>query len=127
MKKIIFVILTFMFVNSLCFAQQSSSISPVTLKLLETKTFAGKVEWITSGDPINKISPRITVVDENGKRLSFEIKTSASVTPATIISDKDGNTITFSTITRGSKVALEYAITKKGINKAKSIKLVTTL
>ena len=125
MKKTLLALLSVMFVSSLCFAQQPSApASQDAPKLLETKTFAGKVEWVTLGDPANKNSSRITVVDESGKSLSLELKTATATTAATTITGKDGNAITLDAIARDSKVVVEYAVSKKGINKAKSIKLV---
>ncbi|MFA6357410.1 MAG: hypothetical protein WCY09_01900 [Candidatus Omnitrophota bacterium] len=124
MKKTLLALLVVMFFSSLGFAQEvSAPASQPALKLLETKTFTGKVEWLTSGDSVNKTGQKIMVADENGKSLSFEVKTSASITGATTATDKDGNPIALSAIVKGSKVFLEYAVTKKSINKLKSIRL----
>jgi len=86
-------------------------------KPVETKTFTGKVESISLADSTKGIKSEIVVVDEKGQKLTFTVRTTAT------IADKDGKSITLGKIAKDNKVVIEYT-TKKDTNRAKSIKLV---
>ena len=58
------------------------------------------------------------VVDDNGKKLSFAVKSGIPIT------DKDGNKVTLSEIKKDTKITVAYITKISGINKALSIKLV---
>ena len=119
MKKILFALLAVAFVSSLCFAQQSTA--PVTKTVptpIVIKTFTGKVDSVSIGNPTKKIPSKIVVVDDKGQKLSFTVRTTTDITV------KDGKTITLGNIAKDNKVAIEYTTTQKGTNRAKSIKVI---
>jgi hypothetical protein len=119
MKKILFAVLALTFVSSLCFAQQASA--PVTTSTpapVETKTLSGKVDSLTIGDATSKMKSELVVVDDNGQKLSFVVKSGTPVT------DKDAKTIALSDLKKDSKVTVGYTTKASGTNKAQSIKLV---
>ena len=119
MKKTLFVLLAVASVSSLCFAQQPAA--PVTKTVptpVVVKAFTGKVDSVSIGDPAKKISSKIVVIDDQGQKLSFTVKTTTDITV------KDGKAITLGSIAKDNKVAIEYTTSQKGTNKAKSIKVV---
>ena len=118
MKKILLALIVVTFASSLCFAQQpTASVSQTASKSVVTKTFKGKVDSVSIGDPTKKIPSKIVVVDDKGQKLSFTVRTTTDITV------KDGKAITLSNIVKDNKVAIEYITTKKGINRAESIKV----
>jgi len=118
MKKILLALLAFTFASSFCFAQQvSAPVSQVAPKPVETKTFTGKVESVSLADSTKGIKSEIVAVDEKGQKLTFAVRTTATIT------DKDGKSITLGKIAKDNKVVIEYT-TKKDTNRAKSIKVV---
>ena len=119
MKKIFLTLLAATFVSSLCFAQEASApVNQVAPKPVETKSFAGKIDAITLTDVTKGVHSAIAVVDEKGQKMDFAVRIS------TVISAKDGKTLTFSDLKKDSKVIVEYVTTGKDTNKAQSIKLV---
>ena len=124
MKKITFSLSAFLFVTSLCFAQQAQApvsqptVSQTAQAPVETKTFIGKVESVSIGDAAKGTTSEIVVVDDKGQKLSFGVKTYTQITA------KDGKALTLSNIMKDNKVAVEYTTSKMGIHKAQSIKLV---
>jgi len=119
MKKIILVLFAVTFVSSLCFAQQSSvPVSKAATKPVEIKTFTGKVVAVSLANPAKGTNSKLEVVNEAGQKLSFVIRVNTTITA------KDGRILSLSEIKNGDKASLEYYTTKKGINRAKSIKMV---
>jgi hypothetical protein len=118
MKKILFALFAVAFVSSLCFAQQPTApVSQAAPKPVETKTFTGKVESVSLADSTKGTKSEIVAVDEKGQKLTFVVRTTAT------INDKDGKSITLGKIAKDIKVVIEYT-TKKDTNRAKSIKVV---
>ena len=122
MRKIIFSLLAFVSVTSLCFAQQPqapvSQPATQTVKApVESKIFTGKVELVTIGDPAKGTRTELAVVSDDGVKSSFIVKGTATITA------KDGKAVTISDIKKDSKVTVEYMTNQAGINKAQSIKL----
>ena len=119
MKKILLALIVVTFASSLCFAQQpTASVSQTASKSVVTKTFKGKVDSVSIGDPTKKIPSKIVVVDDKGQKLSFTVRTTT-----TDITDKGGKATTLGKMAKDDKVAIEYITTQKGTNKAKSIKV----
>ncbi len=119
MKKITFSLFAFLFVTSLCFAQQASAPVSQTAQIpVETKTFTGKVDSVSIGDAAKGINSEIVVVDDKGQKLSFRVKSGIPITA------KDGKALTLSNIMKDNKVTIEYTTSKMGTLKAQSIKLV---
>ncbi|HTZ11019.1 MAG TPA: hypothetical protein VMD04_01380 [Candidatus Margulisiibacteriota bacterium] len=122
MRRIIFSLLAFVSVTSLCFAQQAqapvSQPASQTVKApVESKTFTGKVELVMVGDPAKGTKTELTVVSDDGVKSSFIVKGTAAITA------KDGKAVTLSDIKKDSRVTVEYMTNQAGINKAQSIKL----
>jgi len=119
MKKITFSLFAFLFVSSLCFAQQASAPASQTAQTpVETKTFTGKVDSVSIGDATKGTKSELVVVANNGQKLSFVVKSGTPVT------DKDAKTVSLSDIKKDNRVTVEYTISKMGTHKAQSIKLV---
>jgi hypothetical protein len=119
MKKIFVALFAVAFVSSLCFAQQPPAPVSQTAKTpVETKTFTGKVDSVSIGDIKKGSKSEIVVIDDKGQKMNFRVKSGIPITT------KDGTTLTLSSITKGSKVAVEYTTGKMGTYKAQSIKLV---
>jgi hypothetical protein len=126
MKKIIFALLVFALMGSLCFAQSSTTYKvEATSESNEGQTFVkvfkGKVESVSFGDAIRGISTEITVADDKGQRLNFVV-----LRLETTITDKDGSTITLDEIKKDDNVVIKYRIIKgrKLSKMAQSIKVV---
>jgi len=123
MKKILFALLAVAFTASLCFAQESeepsvsASQSAPSTPQAETKSFTGKINSVSVGNVDEGTKPQITVVDDNGKNLSFVIESGA------LIADKDGNILSPAVIKNDSKVAVTYTTDVDGTNKAQSLKI----
>jgi len=119
MKKITFLLFAFLFVSSLCFAQQASApVSQTAQTPVETKTFTGKVDSVTIGDATKGTKSELVVVAESGQKLSFVVKSDTPITA------KDRKTLTLSGIMKDNKVTVDYTTSKMGTHKAQSIKLV---
>jgi len=119
MKKITFSLFAFLFVSSLCFAQQASApVSQTAQTPVETKIFTGKVDLVLIGDATKGTKSEIVVIDDKGQRLSFRVESDAPITA------KDGKTLALSNIMKDNKVTVEYTTSKMGTLKAQSIKLV---
>jgi hypothetical protein len=121
MKKIIFSLLAFLFVSSLCFAQPVAQPTapagyPIA-KPVEIKTVTGQVDSVVIADPAKKTMSEIVVVNEKGQKLSFTVRLS------TAIFTKEGKEITLSEIKKDSKVTIEYTTSAAGTNRARSIRL----
>ena len=119
MKKITFLVFAFLFVSSLCFAQQvAAPVSQAAQIPVETKTFTGKVDSITIGDIAQGIKSELVVVADAGQKLSFVVKSGTPIT------DKDKKMVALSDLKKENKVVVEYTMSKMGAHKAQSIKLV---
>ncbi len=124
MKKTIFSLLAFLFVTSLCFAQQAQTpvsqpaVSKTAQAPIEKKTLSGKVDSITIGDVKKGTKSELIVVADNGQKLSFAIK---SGTP---IIDKGTKILNLSELKKDDKVIVEYTAKANGINRAQSVKIV---
>ena len=123
MKKTIFSLFALLFVNSLCFAQQTqtpaskpavSHKSSVTIAA--TKTLTAKVDVVTIGDDMKGTQSELAVVADDGVKSSFVVKSGTPIT------DKDAKAITLSSLKKENKVTVEY-VTQSGTKKAISIKL----
>jgi hypothetical protein len=117
MKRILLTLCVIAFVNSLCFAQQSSvPVSQAAPEPVETKTFTGKIEFVSGArSKGTDFMPRIVCIDEKGNIWDCY----ANIT--TVIFNKDGKLITIVDIKKGDKVVIIYVPTKM---LAKSIKVV---
>lgn len=120
MKKMLLAVLAIIFVSSLCFAQNATApvSKPSPVASIETKNITAKVDSVTIGDVAKGTKSELVVVDDNGQKLSFQVKNGTPIT------NKDGMTIALSDIKKDSKVAVEYTIKANGTNKAQSIKVV---
>jgi hypothetical protein len=120
MKKTFLVLSLLAFVSSLCFAAQqpTAPAAKAAPKPVVVKTFTGKVESVTLGDPVKKTRSEITVIDDGGQSLSFVAGAKAD------ISGKDGKATTLDKLAKGDKVLVKYTMTQKGTHRAKSIKVV---
>ncbi|MDD5594918.1 MAG: hypothetical protein PHY94_01610 [Candidatus Omnitrophica bacterium] len=124
MKKITFSLLAFLSVTSLCFAQQAQApvSQPVVTKTSQApvvkKTFSGKVDSVTIGDVKKGTKSELTVVADNGEKLSFAIR---SGTP---INDKGTKILNLRELKKDDKVIVEYTTSAKGTNRAQSVKIV---
>ena len=122
MKKILFVLFAVAFAASLCFAQDSNESSTSTSQSVlavsqaETKSFTGKVNFVSVGNADEGTKPQITVTDDSGQNLNFVIDSIA------IITDKDGNMIDPGDIKNGTKVTVTYTTDTDGTNKVQYIK-----
>ena len=119
MRKTIFSLLAFLFITSLCFAQQAqTTVSNTAAAPIASKIITAKVDAVTSGNPLKGTPAELVVVTDDGKKLSFTVKSGTPIT------DKDAKIITLSDVKKESKVTVEYTIKASGTNKALSIKLV---
>jgi len=129
MKKIIFSLFAFLFVSSLCFAQQAQvpvsqapvsqpTVSQTAQAPVENKALTGKVDSVTIGDATKGIKSEIVVVDDKGQKLSFVVKSGTPIT------DKDAKTVALSDIKKDNKVTVAYTTSEMGTHEAQSIKLV---
>ena len=135
MKKILFVLYTVLFVFSMCSTQDAAAQSvpndavnaaeglsndTATASVQEnTITFAGKVNFVSSGNMMSGAMAQINVADEIGQETIFVI------TSDTVIIGKDGAPITVSWISQGNKVTLEYIIDTHCVKIARSIKVLS--
>ena len=110
MKDTFFTLIAILALNTICSAQQSQAPAIVL------KTCKGKIESISVANPKNGTPAEITVLDENGQRIKFVVKS------GTAISDEDDNTPSLAKIGKEDDVIIAYSTTKKGINVAESIK-----
>ncbi|MDD5195873.1 MAG: hypothetical protein PHQ96_09420 [Candidatus Omnitrophica bacterium] len=122
MKKIIFVMLAFTFIGSLCFAQEAAAPAadpavPEAAKPVEAKTCTGKIDSITTGDAANNTAPEVAVMDEQGQKLVFVIKDN------TVISQSNGEPATLIGLKKDDKVIIMYTTDEKGVNGAQSVQL----
>ena len=129
MRKTIFSLLSFLSVTSLCFAQQAQApvskpgVSPVAVSktapvAIVSNTLIAKVDAITIGDAAKATQSELAVVTDDGKKLSFVVKSGTPVT------GKEAKAIALSDLKKDDKVAVEYITKATGTKKALSIKLV---
>lgn len=117
MKNIFLALLILTFASSLCFAQQP--VSPIAKDnpiKIETKTLTGKVESVSLADPVKGTKSEIVVVDENGQKTTFLVKTT------TTLYDAEYKTIALDKITKDETVKVKYTTTKDGVNEAMSVR-----
>ena len=119
MKKIFSLAAIILLASSVCFAQPPpyTPIQTNPKVTIETKTLTGKVESVTLADPAKNIKSEIVVVDDNGNKSIFLVKTT------TTISDAEWKTISLDNIKKDDLVRVRYVATKEGINEAISITL----
>ncbi|MCX5699769.1 MAG: hypothetical protein NTX01_08775 [Candidatus Omnitrophica bacterium] len=68
MKKLTFSLFAFLFVSTLCFAQQASvPVSQTVQTPVVMKTLAGKVDLVTIGDTTKGTKSELVVVAEDGQ------------------------------------------------------------
>ncbi len=121
MKKMFLVLVSVMFIGSLCFAaeaQKAPYAKPVQ-KQAEAKTITGKVESIVFSNPAKKTRGAIVVVDDKGQKINLIVRTGADIL------DKNGKASSLAKMTKDSKVTVAYAVDPKtGNNKVKSIRVI---
>ena len=118
MRKIILALFATLFISSLCFAQQPvAPVSQAVSKPVIVKTFTGKVDSVLIGDAAKGTKSQIAVVDENGQKLTFVVKSGTPITA------KDATVLTLSGIKNGDKITVEYTTKASGTNRAQSIKV----
>mgnify|MGYP003395896585 CR=1 FL=1 len=124
MKKLTFLLFAFLFVSTLCFAQQAQApvsqptVSQTAQTPVITKTLTGKVDSVIIGDTTKGTKSELVVVADDGKKLSFVVKN------GTPINDKVGITVALNDIKKDTKVTVGYTMNEMGTHKAQSIKLV---
>ena len=128
MKKIFSTLLAFIFVSSMCFAEETSTppdadnstISAATqpsnntavMPSSETKTFIGEVDVVTSS--------QIIVKGDNRYGTIFDVESN------TTFVDQNGDPTTVTWLINGDKVSIEYATDADGTTRtAKSIKILS--
>lgn len=117
MKKLIFLGAIISLVSSVCFAQQHATPIQTAPKVtIEAKTLTGKVESVTLADPAKGTNSEIVVVDDNGHKSTFLVKST------TTINDTDWKAITLDKIKKDDLIRVKYT-TKEGVNEAVSINL----
>lgn len=118
MRQIFFVTLIIMLGSSFCFAQMSVTpkASPISTTTSEAKTLTGKVESVTIADATKGTKSEITVAEDNGNKISFLVKSTAT------IYDAEGKTISLDKLKKNDSVRVKYTA-KEGANEAVSIKL----
>ncbi len=119
MRKIFLAFIAVAFASSLCFAKEPEApLDQTASKPVETKTFTGKIKSVSLADSTKKTKPKIIALDEKGQKFSFMVR------PKTTIHGKDGRELNLSEINKDDKVIIDYSVTAKGVNRAKSIKVV---
>jgi hypothetical protein len=99
-----------------CIAQGVKLPAPATAaKGPEIKTVVGKVASVTVADPAKATKSEIVVTEENGKTITFLVKTT------TTIYDTDLKAIVLDKITKDQKVRVKYMISKEGVGEATAI------
>ena len=121
MKKIFFSLFVFLFIASLCFAQQAqvpiSKLMAAQAAQKPVETFTGKVVLVTIGDVSTGVKSELVVVADEGQELSFVVKSNAPII------DKDAKTVNLSDIKKDDRVIVTYTMNAMGTHKAQSIKL----
>jgi len=113
MKKIAIILLALTLINSMSFAQTTTTAKKSVAE--QTKEVVGKVVSVTLADPAKGIaSGAITVGDEMGKIYIFTIKSTVKIFDSAL------NAITLNQLNIGEKVKIEESKT----NEAKSINVI---
>ena len=119
MKKIFITLFILTFASSWCLAHQPTRPLKTNPKVtIETKLLTAKVESVTLADPVKGTKSEIVVVDDNGNKSTFLVKSTAT------IYDTDWKATTLDKISKDEKVKVKYITTKEGVNEATSINLV---
>lgn len=115
MKKVVFALLAFTFIVSLCFAQ-GVGVTPLDQKITpETKIFVGEIVSETLIiDSIEGSKEEITVMDAKGNKMKFVLL------PPIVIYDED-IAPTVNTAEKGDKVFVLYNVIADGRNDAELI------
>jgi uncharacterized lipoprotein YajG len=114
-KATAFLVSLLFFAGITAFAQAKKS-TPI-IKAAEMKTFKGKIESITLGDPAKNKKTEIAVKSEDQKSLTVTVKAN------TRFLDTEDKAMTVDKLKVGDKVHITYTTTAAGIHNAKSIKL----
>jgi len=123
MKKTLLTLLILTFAASLCFAQQPMkpaapvAAAPAATPPASMKAFVGKVESISLADAAKGTKSEIVVVNEAGKKLTFLVKSTAT------IYDAASKTITLDKIKKDDKVRVKYMTSKEGVEEATSLRI----
>jgi len=121
MKRIsaVLVFLILLFGLSISSSAQQTAEPPykVTPPRVKTKTLTGMIDSVTLADPEKGIRSEIGLVDKNGKKSIFLVKS------VTTIYDINWKPITLDKITKKQMVRVKYTTTKEGVNEAISIKV----
>ena len=133
MKKLIILMLAFIFTASVCFAATTQSkakeasvksntlavAAAVAKKNDETKEMTGKVKAVTVADPLKGTKSEIIIINEKSNEKAFLIKST------TTVYDINSKAMTFDKLKADEKVDIKYTTTKEGVHEAVSIKLLT--
>jgi hypothetical protein len=116
MKKTMVILVSLIFIGGImAFAQAQKSESKV--KAVEVKTFAGKIESITLGDPAKKTKTEIAIQSEDQKSLTVTVAANTKFT------DTENKATTVDKLKVGDKVHIRYATTAAGVHEVRSVKL----
>jgi predicted secreted protein len=81
-------------------------------------TATGTVETVELADLWTKPNPTLVITDENGKRVSFEVKPSAPVY------GDSGAFFSLRQVSPGDRISVNYRTGKKGVNEAAAIRVI---
>ena len=121
MKKILLVVLAFMLVSSVSFAQDASKATPSPAKeiakgISSVGDFVGKVVSVTVADPAKGVREgTIKVADKMGNPVSYTVNSAATIVDASF------NAITLNQLKEGSMIKVKAEKTAGGKEEAKSI------
>ncbi|MCX5701581.1 MAG: hypothetical protein NTW64_01170 [Candidatus Omnitrophica bacterium] len=109
MKGIALLLFTTAFVSSLCFAQQPQvPVNPTVTQTATTNVITGRIEDVGFGDSTKGIKPGILLVEADGRKKSFVVKST------TTIYDVDLKIIKLENIKKDVKAKVTYIINKNG-------------
>jgi hypothetical protein len=122
MKKLLLALMILGLGTSVAMAQNSavskkSATKATAAKTTEYKYVTGKVDAITLADAAKGTKAEISVTEESGKKVTFMVKTSATV------HDAAGVVTTLDKVKKDDKVKVKYS-SKEGVNEAVTVKLI---
>jgi hypothetical protein len=116
MKKTMLILISLIFLGGIMAFAQAQKSEP-KVKAAEVKTFAGKIESITLGDPAKNTKTEIAVKSEDQKSLTVTVEANTKFT------DTENKATTVDKLKVGDKVHLRYTTTAAGVHEARAIKL----
>jgi len=120
-KKILVVVLAFVCVASVCYAQNDTlqkATKPVGEVVEQTGIFAGNIVSVVTGKTPENKPLSIVVTDDAGKTMMFPVDQTVKVMDTAV------NALTLDQLKQGSKVAVEYSKDENGKEKANAITVV---